>query len=715
MAHPRDIYLHYSPYLELFTGVSTALSINEGIIKVVGPEGSGKTAFCRQLEEHLIQQGQDVIYFESPPESSDYLFGQIQNLLGLDKNRNFNKSLTEYLLAKSAPDNKLYVIYDDAEKIDKELFILIRLLNNIHNDSETLVSQVICGTDRLDELFDDPDLRSLTQYLNQSFTLSPMNRNELEDFCSGYKKETENKGRQLSSKELTDIFMLSNGLPGKTLELLEKALAPEFVDTKTEATKETAIVTPEQDDDISVLEQKNSDSEDLALSTSQDEMLDEQSPETTAEEVTYTEETAIALEPHELDTPEIVEQSHSAQEPEPEPEFAIESENVTESVTASSQQEVLQDDSELAQIDALPDPAFSNAGSAENMEEINTILAKEPELGQGTTPPYFKLTLSVIVIIVTMILAVVISGENETVNSQLARIFTEDTPLYMDQVVQDNSQASSPESNIDDNLIAESNDPDPVVFNPPVQPEEIIAETEFVETEIVNPATIDTSENEFSITQDNTVDTQFAASEVPEFEEITDSSASFVETELDIPATIDPSGNELPIIQDISTDAESSASEEPESVEITAVSVSEEVITEELPEEEMVLDEPATEQSIEAEVATTITRWLEAWEDGNIEAYLAFYHENYIPSSVESYALWENQRRERIEGATGISTDYDRLETLETTEGVITIQFWLYYSRNSYMDETLKELRLGKEDGNWRILEERNIEVIVVR
>jgi type II secretory pathway predicted ATPase ExeA len=74
------------------------------------------------------------------------------------------------------------IIYNDAEKISKDLFILIRLLNNIHDHSSTLVSQVIVGTSKLDELFDDPVLRSLTQYLNQSFTLPPMSRIDLDDF-----------------------------------------------------------------------------------------------------------------------------------------------------------------------------------------------------------------------------------------------------------------------------------------------------------------------------------------------------------------------------------------------------------------------------------------------------------------------------------------------------------------------------------------------------
>jgi hypothetical protein len=41
MVLSQDIYLRFGPYLDLLTGIRTALTINEGIIKVVGPDESG--------------------------------------------------------------------------------------------------------------------------------------------------------------------------------------------------------------------------------------------------------------------------------------------------------------------------------------------------------------------------------------------------------------------------------------------------------------------------------------------------------------------------------------------------------------------------------------------------------------------------------------------------------------------------------------------------
>ena len=74
MALPPENYYKIGPYLGVFQGIHTALDINEGIIKVVGPDGAGKSSFCHKLVEELKAHGQEVIYFEQPPESSDYLY-----------------------------------------------------------------------------------------------------------------------------------------------------------------------------------------------------------------------------------------------------------------------------------------------------------------------------------------------------------------------------------------------------------------------------------------------------------------------------------------------------------------------------------------------------------------------------------------------------------------------------------------------------------------
>ena len=250
MVLSQDTYLRFGPYLDLLTGIRTALTINEGIIKVVGPDESGKTALCRNLAHELKAEGHDVIFFESPPESVEFLHTRIQTELDLPRDKNFTRSLSRYLLAKAPPNNRLIIIYDDAEKISKDIFILIRLLNNVHDSSDTLVSQVICGTPKLDRVFDDPVLRSLTQYLNQSFTLRPMNQDELLDFYYGFKKQAGVTGKDLNTKELNQLFATGKGLPGRTINLLEQRFSAPVQESLSAA---EPAVTPTHDPDIDAM------------------------------------------------------------------------------------------------------------------------------------------------------------------------------------------------------------------------------------------------------------------------------------------------------------------------------------------------------------------------------------------------------------------------------------------------------------------------------
>ena len=115
---------------------------------------------------------------------------------------------------------------------------------------------------------------------------------------------------------------------------------------------------------------------------------------------------------------------------------------------------------------------------------------------------------------------------------------------------------------------------------------------------------------------------------------------------------------------------------------------------------------------MEEQITSTLRRWISAWQSGDFENYLAAYHENFMPSFLDSYDLWLVQRRDRIQGAQGISISYDRLEVIEFFDNEVVVRFWLQYAKGSYTDDTLKEVFLVLEQDRWLIQAERNIEII---
>ena len=587
MVLPQDSYLKFGPYLDLMTGIRTALNINEGIIKVVGAEGSGKTALCRQLVSELKADGQQVIFFESPPESVEYLHKRIQSELDLPRDKNFTRSLTSYLLARQSPNNKLILIYDDAEKISKELFILIRLLNNIHDSSETLVSQVICGTGKLDRVFDDPDLRSLTQYLNQSFTLAPMNRDEIIDFCAGYTKLAGITGKDPSNKEITDLFMVSKGMPGKAFDLLEQL--------------------------FSVRGAKPADNSGI------------------------------------------------------------------------------QDGTDMA-----PGAANTAGDSPASLyaREVDDILDEDTE-GESMAPVYFKVALSVIVVIATIVLALVLSRENEAVNARLASILEDDSPLYLDEV--DPEAATT-------------------VLTEDVEVP-VISGVQGVQANLAESGTPDT-EPEVPVTA-NPVMAEMA----DESTAALTSAASLPGTEAAMTTSAVPENFPEPDLEVVDAPMDSPEPENVESLLETAATGTDE------PQDMTALEttgvdntpvtvtatEPGstTEADMQAQLNAAIQRWLDAWESGNYADYLAAYHEDFESPYHDSRQAWETERQARIAGVTGIMVGYDRFELQDASDNEVTVRFWLYYARGSYADETWKEMVFARANDNWLILGERNLELIV--
>lgn len=664
MAFPQANYLKVGPYLDAFQGVRTALKINEGIIKVVGAEGVGKSALCKQLVSELEAENQDVIYFETPPQSPDDLYQHIQSVLGLDKNKDFNRALTRYLLETST-NRKLLIIYNDAEQISKDLFILIRLLNNIHDDSKTLVSQIITGTNKLDRLFDDPALRSLTQYLNQSFTLSPMTREQLDDFYSAYKKDTGVTDKTMGNKELTELYLLSKGLPGKTIEILNdfftvKELVVEPVADKPE------VAESEQDSPLLNITEFKPENEPVSVSLLSDATIEIHDKETDAEAAPAVERPAavlptLVLPTLVLPTLEIPTSELPVEEP-PEKILTEQEFDSQKSIKKIDTQESFLSDLEFITRDPKPPVATDIY-----IQVVNEILDDDVESLRTPAPALLKICLSAVVVMVTMILAFVFSGNNETVNNKLTEILVVKAPLYMDEITAD-VESINPAPSITPLANVPANDnQSPNLSN---GLETNITETIFSETSNSETASL----IEENPAQENTV------SELDTPVEI---------VTLDTPAATSNAALEIPALDN-------------SEIDLVPESVAEDVIE----------NEADLNNLLKQQISGTLTRWISAWQAGDFDNYLAVYHESFEPFYHDSYDSWLAQRRGRIQGAQGITISYDRLEFIELSGDEALVRFWLQYARGSYADDTMKEIRFLVDGDSWLIQSERNLEII---
>jgi len=137
-----------------------AIKSGEGIIKVVGEVGSGKTMLCRMLELKLSDIV-DIVYIAHPSLSPDNILHVIAHELHLDVRNDDSKldvmqKLQDYLLKKHACNRQVVVFVEEAQSMPAETLEEIRFLSNLETDQHKLLQMVLFGQPELDDKLAQP-------------------------------------------------------------------------------------------------------------------------------------------------------------------------------------------------------------------------------------------------------------------------------------------------------------------------------------------------------------------------------------------------------------------------------------------------------------------------------------------------------------------------------------------------------------------------------
>lgn len=104
--------------------------------------------------------------------------------------------------------------------------------------------------------------------------------------------------------------------------------------------------------------------------------------------------------------------------------------------------------------------------------------------------------------------------------------------------------------------------------------------------------------------------------------------------------------------------------------------------------------------------------WKNAWQAADVESYLAAYSTQFIPANHRSLADWKVQRATSLTKPKFIDLKINNPVIERLHDGRLQITFIQHFVSNSYQDIVRKALILQREDGRWRIREERTLEVL---
>jgi len=231
-----------------------AIKSGEGIIKVVGEVGSGKTMLCRMLEVRLASIV-DIVYIANPNLSPDNILHVIGHELHLNVRNSESKldvmqKLQDYLLRKHADNRQVVVFVEEAQSMPVDTLEEIRLLSNLETDQHKLLQMVLFGQPELDDKLAQPQIRQLKERITHSFYLDPFPPEDTLDYLNFRLRAVGYRGPSIFNQRTANaVEKYSCGLSRRINIIADKALMATFSDGSHEV-KASHVATAAKDSDF---------------------------------------------------------------------------------------------------------------------------------------------------------------------------------------------------------------------------------------------------------------------------------------------------------------------------------------------------------------------------------------------------------------------------------------------------------------------------------
>ena len=213
-----------------------AITRDEGIVKVSGEVGSGKTMLCRMLLEKL-PDNVDTVYLANPLLSRDEILHAIADELHapLPESRPHQllRALQERLIEIYAAGRQVVVMIDEAHAMPAETLEEIRLLSNLESNRHKLMHLVLFGQPELDTHLRQASMRPLKERITHNFALEPLRRSDIGSYLMFRMRAAGYHGPDLfTASAIERISKASEGLTRRINILADKALLAAFADNR---------------------------------------------------------------------------------------------------------------------------------------------------------------------------------------------------------------------------------------------------------------------------------------------------------------------------------------------------------------------------------------------------------------------------------------------------------------------------------------------------
>jgi type II secretory pathway predicted ATPase ExeA/septal ring-binding cell division protein DamX len=212
-----------------------AITNGEGIIKVVGEVGSGKTMLCRMLQT-ILPESIESIYLANPsvaPEDVLHAIAfELQLKLPKDADRlKVMQALQAHLLNRHAEGRQVVIFVEEAQGMPLATLEEIRLLSNLETKQDKLLQIVLFGQPELDENLNREQIRQLRERITHRFNLGPLQTKDVGEYLIFRLRAAGYHGPHLFTEaSIKKLSHAAQGLVRRVNILADKALLAAFAE-----------------------------------------------------------------------------------------------------------------------------------------------------------------------------------------------------------------------------------------------------------------------------------------------------------------------------------------------------------------------------------------------------------------------------------------------------------------------------------------------------
>lgn len=219
----------------ILQGLVYAIRQGEGIIKVTGEVGSGKTMLCWMLEQHLPDDIETVYLANPNVKPEDVLpsiLAELELVRPADASRAEHlRTLNDYLLARHDAGKQVVMFVEEAQGMTLDTLEEIRLLSNLETEREKLLQIVLFGQPELDAKLADPRIRQLRERITTAITLAPLTPEAIRAYLAFRLTTAGYRGSDLFDRRtVRSIARASRGLTRRVNILADKSLLAAYTD-----------------------------------------------------------------------------------------------------------------------------------------------------------------------------------------------------------------------------------------------------------------------------------------------------------------------------------------------------------------------------------------------------------------------------------------------------------------------------------------------------